>query len=195
MGGPDSVVELFLMPGEYIVGDEGYRIRTLLGSCVSITLWHPALRIGAMSHFLLASGGLGAACQQDARYGDGALFLMMRELTRVGVPLTQCQAKIFGGGNMFPQHLSTVASNVGQKNGETAHALLRSQNIPVVSEHLYGDGHRQIIFDIFSGDVWSRQIKPCDSISLPERRVASGFALPGKLEQSSATSGLFLARI
>lgn len=46
--------EVYLLPGEYFVGDARYRIRTVLGSCVSITLWHRPLRIGAMSHFLLS---------------------------------------------------------------------------------------------------------------------------------------------
>lgn len=46
--------EVYLLPGEYFVGDARYRIRTVLGSCVSITLWHRRLRIGAMSHFLLS---------------------------------------------------------------------------------------------------------------------------------------------
>jgi hypothetical protein len=39
---PDTkVIDIFLMPGDVFVGDEQYRVRTLLGSCVSVTLWHP----------------------------------------------------------------------------------------------------------------------------------------------------------
>ena len=155
-----NMIEVFLQPGEYFVGDAAYRIRTLLGSCVSITLWHPALRIGAMSHFLLASRAAGAGAAPDARYGDEAMGLMLRELRAARVPLAECQGKIFGGGNMFPGQSRTRQLNVGQKNGEAAQALLRSHGIPVVSESLFGIGHRQIIFDLRSGHVWSRQTRP-----------------------------------
>ena len=54
-----AAIDVFLMPGEHFVGDARHRIRTLLGSCVSITLWHPQRRVGAMSHFLLTVGDNG----------------------------------------------------------------------------------------------------------------------------------------
>jgi chemotaxis protein CheD len=143
------------------VADGNYRIRTLLGSCVSITLWHPATRTGGMSHFLLPTRSGGAAEPElDGRYGDEALHLMLDELRKYGVNPTACEAKIFGGGNMFPGHARAGALQVGQRNGEAARELLQAQGIAVVSESLFGNGHRQIIFDVSNGDVWSRQIGP-----------------------------------
>jgi chemotaxis receptor (MCP) glutamine deamidase CheD len=64
-----NVIDIFLQPGEYFVGDASYRVRTLLGSCVSITLWHLRLKIGAMSHFLLGSSARVPGAELDARYG------------------------------------------------------------------------------------------------------------------------------
>jgi len=150
-------MEIFLQPGEYFIGDARHRVRTLLGSCVSITIWHPHLRIGAMSHFLLPTRGRSRPVKPDARYGDEALWLMLRELAERGVPQTQCQAKIFGGGDMFPQHSRDDQINVGKKNGITARLLLTACGIPIVSESLFGVGHRNIVFDISTGHVWSRQ--------------------------------------
>ena len=48
--------------------------------------------------------------------------------------------------------------NVGQRNGEAALELLNHHGIPIVSESLFGVGHRQIIFDIRNGDVWCHQV-------------------------------------
>ena len=158
-----KVIEIFLQPGEYFVGDATYRIRTLLGSCVSITLWHPARRIGAMSHFLLSRRGAPVApSAADARYGEEAMALMLAELRRAQVDPRECQGKIFGGGNMFPQLYRADSLQVGQKNGETARELLHAHRIPIVSESLFGDGHRQIIFDVHSGHVWANHVKPLD---------------------------------
>jgi chemotaxis protein CheD len=155
-----DLIDIFLQPGEYFVADADYQIRTMLGSCVSITLWHPATRIGAMSHFLLPERSLTDvnASALDARYGDEALTLMLAELARSGIRASQCQGKIFGGGNMFPGHSRRGAGHVGRKNGEAARALLRGHGVPIVSESLFGTGHRQIIFNVSNGDVWSHQV-------------------------------------
>jgi chemotaxis protein CheD len=155
-------MDVFLQPGEYFVGGADCRIRTLLGSCVSITLWHPASRIGGMSHFLLATRGNRGGAELDGRYGDEALRLMLRDLERAGVDSAQCEAKIFGGGNMFPGISRAAAIGVGQYNGEAAREMLQVRGIPIISHCLYGVGHRQVIFDISTGDVWSRQVKPVE---------------------------------
>lgn len=149
--------DVVLKPGEYAVGEAGTRMRTLLGSCVSVVLWQPRRRVGAMSHFLLATRGQRQAGEPDARYGDEALALMIAGLARHGVAPADCEAKVFGGGNMFPDQVSSGALNVGRRNGEAARELLRAHGIPVVSENLFGNGHRSIVFDVASGHVWVRQ--------------------------------------
>lgn len=156
-----DLIDIFLRPGEYFVGNSAFQIRTMLGSCVSITLWHPGTRIGAMSHFLLPTRTYTETDVQplDARYGDEAMVLMLDELTEAGVRPNQCQGKIFGGGNMFPNHRKAGRMQIGQRNGEAARALLQAHNIPLVSESLFGNGHRQIIFDVSTGDVWARQVR------------------------------------
>jgi chemotaxis protein CheD len=157
--GPDPIV-VFLNPGEHFVGDERHRIRTLLGSCVSITLWHPGLRVGAMSHFLLSERSARTLGPLDGRYGEEALQLMSDQLMRQSVNLKDCDAKIFGGGDMFPQHRGDgMAVNVGRKNGEAARRMLEARGIRIRSESLFGEGHRRILFDVRSGHVWSRQVK------------------------------------
>jgi chemotaxis protein CheD len=166
-----TVNEIFLKPGDYAVGDASCRIRTVLGSCISITLWCAAHRLGAMSHCLLPTRGrVGvdgvrglALLELDARYADEALHLMLHGLERRQVRADACSAKIFGGGNMFPAQQG-AGVRVGRRNGEAARKLLKAHGIEVVSESLFGDGHRQIAFDIASGDVWARQLPPTDAV-------------------------------
>ena len=152
--------DLVLEPGEYAVAAAGTRICTLLGSCVSITLWHPKLRVGAMSHFLLAQRGSPSSGALDARYGEESLELMIADLARMHVYPAQCEAKVFGGGNMFPGQDQPGALQVGRRNGEAALAMLQHHGIPIVSESLFGHGHRQIAFDVASGHVWVRFVHP-----------------------------------
>jgi chemotaxis protein CheD len=151
-----TVIDVFLMPGQHFVGDARHRIRTLLGSCVSITLWQPQRRVGAMSHFLLTVGENGPDAHLSGRYCEGALELMLTDLRKLGINPAECQAKVFGGGMMFPGIERNDERNIGRRNGETAERLLRMHNIPVVSESLFGIGHRHIIFNVKTGDVWVR---------------------------------------
>jgi len=160
------------MPGEYFVGTSGHRARTLLGSCVSITLWHRELKVGAMSHFLLSTRAH-QADDLDGRYGDEAVLLMLRELMRRSVPPSECEAKIFGGARMLGEN--EPDGQVGKNNGETARRVLRELNIPVVSESLFGFGHRNIVFDVATGHVWSRQVSPSqvqERVQAATRRAA-----------------------
>ncbi len=156
-----DLMDIFLQPGELFVADANFQIRTILGSCVSITLWHPKACVGGMSHFLLPTRGFAPPSPDlDGRYGDEALQLMTNDLRSSGVNPQQCQAKIFGGGNMFPGQTRASAITVGQRNGEAARSFLQKQGINVVTESLFGVGHRQIIFNVGNGDVWSRQVRP-----------------------------------
>jgi len=176
MSAQREVTEVFLRPGEYFVGDAGNRVRTVLGSCVSITIWHPLLRTGAMSHFLLPTRGHVTTTSPDGRYADEVLWLMLQELTIRDVPRTQCEAKIFGGGNMFPLHATRGRMNVGKNNGRAARELLIACGIPIVSESLFGEGHREIIFDISTGGVRSRQTSPAEIVhSNAMQRTTKGY--------------------
>jgi len=150
-----------LAPGDYFVGDARYRVRTLLGSCVSITLWHAAQRRGAMSHFLLADRPdrphAPDLLRLDGRYGDEALTLMLRRLARHDIRPQDCQAKVFGGADMFPRTRAARRPAVGRRNGNAATEMLARCGIEVVSTSLFGSGYRVIVFDIATGDVWARQ--------------------------------------
>jgi chemotaxis protein CheD len=154
--------EVFLRPGQHFVGDASYRIRTLLGSCVSITLWSPKQHIGSMSHFLLSTRGAESEGELDGRFAHEAMSLMLRDLARAGVAAQQCEAKLFGGGNMFPKHGRGLGLSVGQRNGEYARRLVSACGIRIAAESLFGIGYRQVIFDIATGHVWSRLMKPVD---------------------------------
>ncbi len=150
-----------LMPGQYAVGTADSRIHTLLGSCVSITLWDSVRRIGAMSHFLLSrSGATKPGAQLDSRYGEDALTLMLLDLAALGVAPADCEAKIFGGATMFPALEARRGDGVGRQNGAIAQQQLREHGIRIASESLYGLGHRRIVFNVGSGAVWARQDAP-----------------------------------
>ncbi|SPP65005.1 chemotaxis protein CheD [Nitrospira lenta] len=154
---PANVTEVFLQPGEFHFGHAKTRIKTILGSCVAITMWHPILHIGGMCHFLLPSRDTRASERLDGRYGSDALQLFLQEMARKGTTLKEYQVKVFGGGDMFPSlDKRGKALEIGMRNVELARKALEDLGVPVAAEHVGDVGHRQVIFDVWSGDVWVR---------------------------------------
>lgn len=154
-------VEHSLLPGQVWFGQAPAQVSTLLGSCVAITLWHPPSKQGGMCHFMLperpptqSRAGLGL----DGRYGDEALRLLLRCAERAGCPVAECEFKLFGGGHMFDREssLTPLSMSVNARNVEQALWLTQRHGLHVTAEHLGGEGHRQIRFDLNNGDVWVR---------------------------------------
>lgn len=151
--------EIYLQPGDFHFGAGTSRLHTLLGSCVSITLWHPDLHIGGMCHFMLPSRGKKGIFTPDGRYGDDSVELFLCEIDKFGTPPGEYQAKLFGGGNMFSQLTGKKASEVGVRNVEAARSLLLANDFRIQSEDAGGYGHRRVIFDLRDGNVWVKHKK------------------------------------
>lgn len=156
---PESYIEIFLQPGEIFFGDSGTRIRTILGSCVSMTFWHPTKLIGGMNHIMLPErGGLkhNNEILLDGKYADEATKLMLKEIKNAGTHPSEYQVKLFGGGNMFSKNTILEKQHIGTKNMVAATNLLNRYGFSLHAKQLGGAGHRSIIFDIWSGYVWVR---------------------------------------
>lgn len=160
---PAHVVEIFLQPGEFYFGDRNTRIRTLLGSCVAITLWHPGQVVGGMCHFMLPSRPAQKNSILDGRYADEAMHLFLQEIKKLRLPAKDFQGKLFGGGNMFQTpnkcHKRESCQNVACKNVMAGRELLKQHGIDLVAQHAGESGHRNVIFDVWSGEVWLRHVK------------------------------------
>jgi len=163
-------VEIFLQPGDFYFGDMNTRIRTLLGSCVSITMWHPTRLIGGMCHYLLPSREEVSATSLDGRYAKEAMQMFMHEIRAAKTQPSEYCVKLFGAGNMFPgikknnlcdsngcENNTNICKSISCKNMSAARLLVASHGFVVAAEDLGGNGHRQIIFDINNGHVWVRK--------------------------------------
>ncbi|MCP4186612.1 MAG: chemotaxis protein CheD [Gammaproteobacteria bacterium] len=151
-----GIRKVFLHPGDFVFGEPGTHIHTVLGSCIAICLWHPMLHIGGMCHFVLPfrpKGGTKSA-ELDGRYGDEAMqfFDMALKLHQTEYP--QYQAKVFGGANMFGKKSNSADALVGEKNSAKAMQLLMKRKVSIEVVHVGEQGHRRIVMDVASGDVW-----------------------------------------
>ena len=152
---PTSLAEntVVLSAGDFYFGGGHTRISTLLGSCVSITLWHPRKRIGGMCHYMMTERTRTPDTPLDGRYATEAFELFLQHLEQAGTRPSEYQAILFGGANMFrEQHGSRM--DIGLRNIEYGRHLLASKHIALITEHVAGSGRRKLHFDLWSGDVW-----------------------------------------
>ena len=148
--------KIFLHPGEFCFLDDAAHVHTILGSCISITLWHPKLHIGGMCHFTLPKHPhkTHEKTKLDGRYADDVMQMFKQAAGKFGTEIKEYDAKIFGGGNMMRSEGQNIEDSIGSKNAAIAMQLLMAENVVIQVAHVGEFGHRRIVFDIDSGDVW-----------------------------------------
>jgi chemotaxis protein CheD len=147
---------VLLEPGDFYFGSGHTRISTLLGSCISITLWHPRKKIGGMCHYMLTERNPQNTrppnVALDGRYAAEAFALFLQHVEAAGTKPSEYQAKIFGGSNMFDGGIAGKM-DIGPRNIAYGRQLLASKNIALMAEHVGGSGRRKLHFELWTGDV------------------------------------------
>ncbi len=152
--------EIFLLPGESCFADATTRVRTLLGSCVALTLWHPQLRVGGMCHFVLPTRPHGYHGPLDGRYGDDALRILLAHAAKWRAEPQHLQVKLFGGSSVVSSGPRSTARPIGTKNLACARRLCAAFELRIAGEHTGGTGHRSLGMDMRDGLVWVRYSEP-----------------------------------
>ena len=153
--------------GECIVSTRPLLVSTVLGSCVSVCFHHPASRTGAMFHAMLPTVSMTRDAAPSCKFVDSAMDLIVTRLTRLGIPLTGVECKLFGGAfTIQPERKENVRHvvDVGGKNVEVARQVLADLGLKVLSEDVLGRFGRKLFFATHTGQVWMRSVR-CSSPS------------------------------
>lgn len=123
-----------LHPGDVACAERGERLATLLGSCVAIVLTDPRRTVGVMCHIVHA-------------HGAPMLLQRMHALLRArAVDPHQCEAYVYGGGNMFPALFG--AAHVGEHNAAWALRALAEDGVRVLHTDLGGASYRRLAWTV-----------------------------------------------
>ncbi|ACR14739.1 chemotaxis protein CheD [Teredinibacter turnerae] len=152
-----AVKKVVIHAGEYCFDREGTHVHTLLGSCISITLWHPKRKIGGICHFALPKNP-SPTSKPNPRYADDCMKLFLSSCESRNTKIREYEVKVFGGSDVttkYPREMeNSERSPIGEKNSVAAFELLLAEGANIVSAHVGESGYRRIIFDIGTGDVW-----------------------------------------
>ena len=142
----------YLFPGTIFVHKDQHLVTTVLGSCVSVCLWHPKAQVGGINHYLLPLwNGEGLPTPKYGNIAISRLIEKVRSIAGSG----ELIAKVFGGASMWSRTEGALA--VGERNVELAFKQLKEENIKVVSQDVWGEMGRKVIFDTQSGSVLLRR--------------------------------------
>ncbi len=150
--------DLFLGIGEYHATTRPTKVRTVLGSCISVTMHHPGTGFGAICHASLPAIPMGQT--MDYRYVDLVIPTMIGWFERHKIPRGDLVVKLFGGGEMYgvagePGGLMTV----GRQNVTMARRVLREEGLELTSSDVGGCHGRALLFHTSTGKVWVRKNK------------------------------------
>ena len=134
-----------LHPGDVALAIAGERMETLLGSCVSIVLTDPRRTVGAMCHIVHSMERQG----EGTAFARPALTAMMTLLRRRAIDARQCDAFVYGGGNMFPKLVQT--RHVGQSNVDWAFDALGELGIRILGHDVGGTCYRKVAWTVGRG--------------------------------------------
>lgn len=106
-----------------------------LGSCVGICLFDSIRKIAGLSHVLLPSSqGFNAAGNQQCRFADTAVPLLVSKMEALGAKKICMRAKIAGGAQMFMGINNSNLANIGERNVIAVKEALKKLGIPIIAE-------------------------------------------------------------
>ena len=128
-----------------------------LGSCVGITLFDRAKKIGGMAHCMLPTYK-GFEGQNIAKFVDSAVIELINQLVRIGASRTSLVAKIAGGAHMFGRSQNSDMLKIGERNAAAGLAILRQLSIPVQANDTGGTHGRTIELNMDTGALKIRTV-------------------------------------
>ncbi len=154
---PLGLPNVFLSVCEGGVFDEACTIRTVLGSCVSVTFFVPGLGLSAIFHALLPREDEhrpSRAENQHYRFVDASIRSLYGQLLARGVERRRIETKVFGGASIMPGK----GFDVGRRNIETAFEVLAQTGLRISASSVGGTLGRKLVFRTDTGEVFVKQI-------------------------------------
>lgn len=147
--------EHFLYPGALFAKRGECVVSTILGSCISVCLWDPVLKIGGINHYMLPLwNGEGLP---SPKYGNIAISKLIENMLQLGSKKGHLKAKVFGGAEVLQR--SGGILNISVRNIELAWEILNTEGIPVISKEVGGNQGRKLLFNTETGSVLLRKVR------------------------------------
>ncbi len=166
MKGPERELPvIYLKAGEMLFPEQSAVVLTVLGSCLSVTMFHRKLAMGAICHGILPQcrgrQSCNDGCREGFKYVDCSIRKMLRLFDRLDVKRSDLEVKVFGGADMFDAAGNGKATfSVGKLNITTAKNILDREGLGITSLDVGGTWGRKLYFHPRTGEVLLKRLRP-----------------------------------
>ncbi len=156
---------VYLKPGELHFSAEPAVVVTVLGSCLSVTMFCRRRGLGGICHGLLPKcgqqkKGCHGECLEGFKYVDCSIRKMVKLFDRHKVKRSEIEVKCFGGADMFARPIERPGVvSIGKQNAMTAEQILKSEGLKLQVVDVGGLQGRKIFFNTHTGDVWLKRLQ------------------------------------
>ncbi len=168
---------IYLKSAEVCLCETPTLVRTVLGSCVAVTMHSPKRKIGMICHALLphrrdGETGYARDSEEPFKYVDVVLPYMTEQLKKLGIKRREINVKLFGGAEINWRIKGDVQiRSAAWWNVETAKRIIKEEKLRLKSVDVGGKQGRRILFYSDTGDVFLK-------------RLQSKHRLPGQMRES-----------
>ena len=130
-------------------------LQTVLGSCVSVTLFDTKLKFGGMNHIVLPGAFIGDDAhkmldEKDSRYGIFSIEKLLFDMSTLGSKKENLEAKIYGASFMGRR---SQMIDVQSQNVDFVKTFLKMAKINIVEEVILQEEALKIFFYTQTGVV------------------------------------------
>ncbi len=157
---------VYLNPGELYFSEEPAVVVTVLGSCLSVTMFSKRRGIGGICHGLLPEckteknkRECHGECLEGYKYVDCSIKRMVQLFDKQKVKRSEIEVKCFGGADMFARPIERQGIvSVGRQNINIAEQVLKSEGLKMHVVDVGGFQGRKIFFYTQTGEVLLKRL-------------------------------------
>ncbi len=156
-----------IMPGEHFVDNHSLIVYTVLGSCISVCIRDPLMKLGGMNHFMLPApkGTEGHdSWGESGRYGSYAMELLVNDILKLGGNKSRFEVKVFGGAKIYEG-----LTDVGAKNADWITSYLAQEGLKPIKVDIGDVYPRKVYYFTDSGRVLMKKIQKVKNRTILDR--------------------------
>jgi chemotaxis protein CheD len=148
--GETILPQIHLKPGEIYFTRQPAMVVTVLGSCITVTLFSVWPGCAGICHAMLSKPGPqepGQAIPGRFKYLSEAIPFMAAHFRNLGIHSSAIEVKMFGGGNVTPHALSEAHSE-----------RLTAESLILKAANVGGHFGRKLLFNTQTGEVMHKHL-------------------------------------
>lgn len=154
---------MYLKAGEIHFTELPTLVITVLGSCLSVTMFSRRKGLGGICHGLLPQCGdrdqCDGGCLEGLKYVECSIRKMVELFDRHRVKRNEIEVKIFGGADMFSRQITIPGVvSVGKQNVQAAERIIVREGLKILKTDVGGMQGRKIFFYTDTGEVFLKRL-------------------------------------